>query len=409
MAYTNLTTGSSGEEVRKLQNALMSVGYDVGSSGADGKFGPATSAAVKKYQKDKGLTVDGIAGKNTLSVLFGNASSGASSGSTSRPSSRKNTAASSPTLTAPAMSYDAGSDQAYQEALKALLEAQKNAPTYANSYEGQLKDLYDRIVNRDKFRYDLNEDALYQQYARQYAEKGRMAMMDTMGQAAALTGGYASTYGQAVGQQQYDAYLQQLNDVIPELYQMAYGQYQDEGERMQQQYAMLGDLADDEYSKYRDAYNQWLTERDYAQGNADTAYDRGYNQWLQRLNQYNTDRDYQLNKENADRQYQLQLEQFRWQQEQAAQEAAARAASSSGGGSSGGGSGGSKGSGSKSSGSSGGGSMTWQEFMKRVPSQAAYGANSASYRGYIEREIDKYGDQLSDADIQKLIEIYGLR
>ena len=231
--------------------------------------------------------------------------------------------------------YDAAGDQAYQEALKALLEAQKNAPTYANSYEDQLKDLYDRIVNRDKFRYDINQDELYQQYAKQYAEKGRMAMMDTMGQAAALTGGYASTYGQAVGQQQYDAYLQQLNDVVPELYQMAYQQYQDEGERMQQQYGMLGDLADDEYSKYRDAYNQWLTERDYAQGNADTAYDRGYNQWLQQWNQFNTDRNYQLEKENADRQYQLQLEQFRWQQEQQAQ--AAAAAKSSGGGSSGGG------------------------------------------------------------------------
>ena len=100
--------------------------------------------------------------------------------------------------------------------------------------------------------YDINQDELYQQYAKQYAEKGRMAMMDTMGQAAALTGGYASTYGQAVGQQQYDAYLQQLNDVVPELYQMAYQQYQDEGDRMQQQYGMLGDLADDDYSKYRE-------------------------------------------------------------------------------------------------------------------------------------------------------------
>lgn len=63
--YNKLSIGSSGEEVRKLQNALMSAGYDVGSSGADGKFGPSTSAAVKKYQKDMGLSVDGVAGKNT--------------------------------------------------------------------------------------------------------------------------------------------------------------------------------------------------------------------------------------------------------------------------------------------------------------------------------------------------------
>ena len=211
-----------------------------------------------------------------------------------------------------------------------------------------MQEALDAIRKRKKFSYDLNGDALYQQYKDKYVQQGKQAMQDTMGQAAALTGGYASTYGQAVGQQQYDAYLQQLNDVVPELYQMAYQQYQDEGDRMQQQYGMLGDLADDEYSKYRDAYNQWLTERDYAQGNADTAYDRGYNQWLQQWNQFNTDRNYQLEKENADRQYQLQLEQFRWQQEQAAQAQAAAAAKSSGGGSSSGGSGGSKNTGSSS-------------------------------------------------------------
>ena len=228
----------------------------------------------------------------------------------------------------------------------AQLEAQKPGDWTGGQYGQQMQDALDAIRNRKKFCYDLNSDALYQQYKDKYVQQGRQAMQDTMGQAAALTGGYASTYGQAVGQQQYDAYLQQLNDVVPELYQMAYQQYQDEGDRMQQQYGMLGDLADDEYSKYRDAYNQWLTERDYAQGNADTAYDRGYNQWLQQWNQFNTDRNYQLEKENADRQYQLQLEQFRWQQEQAAQ--AAAAAKSSGGGSSSGGSGGSKNTGSSS-------------------------------------------------------------
>lgn len=219
----------------------------------------------------------------------------------------------------------------------AQLEAQKPGDWTGGQYGQQMQEALDAIRKRKKFSYDLNGDALYQQYKDKYVQQGKQAMQDTMGQAAALTGGYASTYGQAVGQQQYDAYLQQLNDVVPELYQMAYQQYQDEGDRMQQQYGMLGNLADDEYSKYRDAYNQWLTERDYAQGNADTAYDRGYNQWLQQWNQFNTDRNYQLEKENADRQYQLQLEQFRWQQEQAAQAQAAAAAKSSGGGSSGGG------------------------------------------------------------------------
>ena len=147
------------------------------------------------------------------------------------------------------MRYDPASDAAYQQALSALTAANKNAPTYAGSYDGQLADLYDQIVNRDKFSYSVNDDALYQQYAQQYAQAGRLAMQDTMGQAAALTGGYGSSYGQSVGQQQYDAYLQRLNDVVPELYNAAYGRYQDEGSALAQQYAMMGDLRNQEYAQ----------------------------------------------------------------------------------------------------------------------------------------------------------------
>ena len=109
-----------------------------------------------------------------------------------------------------------------------------------------MQDIYNQIVNRDKFKYDLNSDMLYQQYKDQYEILGQLAMMDTMGQAAALTGGYGSTYGQMVGQQQYDAYLQQLNDVVPELYGMALDQYNAESDRLMQQYGMVGDMRDDE-------------------------------------------------------------------------------------------------------------------------------------------------------------------
>lgn len=179
----------------------------------------------------------------------------------------------------PQYSYDASSDEAYMNALTALQQAQGNKPTYAGTYDGALQDLYDQIVNRDKFQYDLNGDMLYQQYKDSYANMGRMAMMDTMGQAAALTGGYGSSYGQSVGQQQYDAYLQQLNDVVPELYGMALDQYNAEGDRMMQQYGMLSDMQDDEYARYMDDMNQYWANVDRAQAQADAAYNRGYENW----------------------------------------------------------------------------------------------------------------------------------
>lgn len=340
--YNKLSIGSSGEEVRKLQNALMSAGYDVGSSGADGKFGPSTSAAVKKYQKDMGLSVDGVAGKNTQGALYGN--SGNTTGKSTVPSSTGTVRPTTRTTTSktPTLTYDAAGDQAYQEALKALLEAQKNAPTYANSYEDQLKDLYDRIVNRDKFRYDINQDELYQQYAKQYAEKGRMAMMDTMGQAAALTGGYGSTYGQAVGQQQYDAYLQNLNDVVPELYQLALSRYQMEGDDLKTQYSLLADQYQQEYGQYRDKVGDWQTDRNFLSGRYDSERNLDYGMWGDARDFAYTDyrngiadeqwrRQYEESVRQFNEQMALSREQFAWQQAQAQ---AAAAAKSSGSGSS---------------------------------------------------------------------------
>jgi peptidoglycan hydrolase-like protein with peptidoglycan-binding domain len=52
-----------------MQQMLIDRGYDVGGTGADGKFGPKTAAAVKQFQQDFGLQVDGIAGDQTMSAL----------------------------------------------------------------------------------------------------------------------------------------------------------------------------------------------------------------------------------------------------------------------------------------------------------------------------------------------------
>ena len=91
-------------------------------------------------------------------------------------------------------------------------------------------------LNREDFQYDLNGDALYRQYKDRYTQLGKAAMQDTMGQAAALTGGYGSSYAQSVGQQAYNSYMQQLGDVVPELYQLAYDRYRDKGDRLYKTY-----------------------------------------------------------------------------------------------------------------------------------------------------------------------------
>ena len=64
-----LRRGDRGTYVTLLQTKLIQRGYDCGRWGADGAFGAATEDAVKRFQRDSGLTVDGIVGENTWNAL----------------------------------------------------------------------------------------------------------------------------------------------------------------------------------------------------------------------------------------------------------------------------------------------------------------------------------------------------
>ncbi len=69
IAPRTLRKGDSGTDVKELQEALLREGYDLGSYGADGKFGSETLSAVRAFQHDNGLTPDGIVGPKTLAAL----------------------------------------------------------------------------------------------------------------------------------------------------------------------------------------------------------------------------------------------------------------------------------------------------------------------------------------------------
>lgn len=182
--------------------------------------------------------------------------------------------------------YDPFSYDAYRESdtvkqAEAALQAQIAAKpgAYKSPWQTQLSETMQKILNRDPFSYDLNGDALYQQYKDRYIQQGKMAMQDTMGKAAAMTGGYGNSYAQSVGQQAYQASLGQLNDVIPELYQMAYDQYNQQGQDLYNQYAMLGAEEDRSYGRHRDEVGDWQTERDYLAGRFDSERDYDYGRY----------------------------------------------------------------------------------------------------------------------------------
>lgn len=282
--YTQVGKGSKGSSVTELQKRLNQNGYNLAE---DGVFGDKTLSAVRDYQANNNLAVDGIVGNKTWGALrSGNTTPSNSQPSQptqpSQPSNRQ------PTASAPAASQESAQGGFTYEDYKesdtvaqafAALEQQLGAKpgAYESTWQGQINSIIDRILNREDFSYDVNSDALYQQYKDQYSSLGKLAMQDTMGQAAALTGGYGSSYASTAGNQAYQSYLSQLNEVVPELYGMARDQYNQEGQEMYNQYSLLADQDIQDYGRYVDKYNQWASERDHLQGvyNDERSFDYG--------------------------------------------------------------------------------------------------------------------------------------
>lgn len=67
--FYTVRRGCLGGAVRRLQEWLTDAGYDIGQSGIDGDFGRATEAALRKFQHERGLQVDGICGQRTWGEL----------------------------------------------------------------------------------------------------------------------------------------------------------------------------------------------------------------------------------------------------------------------------------------------------------------------------------------------------
>ena len=204
---TNLSYGSRGDEVASLQKQLNAAGY---SLAVDGIYGAATDAAVRDYQSRNALAVDGVVGPVTMNSLF---------------------------------------------------EKGGGIGRYESPVGGRMATLYEMMTNRPTFTYDPENDAVYRYYRRQYTTAAAQARDDTLGRTAALTGGYASTYGLSAAQQDYLNYINKLWGVLPTLYQQAYNRYRNEGNDLRAEYSAL--LAKDKvaYQQYQDYVKQYEAAR----------------------------------------------------------------------------------------------------------------------------------------------------
>lgn len=292
--YSPINYGPQPDAVKKLRKLSGQGDYTLDENGSSGA---KTQGAVKQNQQGNGL------GAETMSSTLSTYMSDNTDDAAATDAAESIAAEVSDSVNSGVRQNSYTESDAVRQAYELLQQQIANQPgDYQSTWQSQLNDIIQQIMNREKFSYDLNGDALYQQYKDKYIQQGKMAMLDTMGQAQAMTGGYGNSYAQSVGQQAYQAQLQNLNDVVPELYQMALDQYNQEGQDLYNQYSLLGAQEEQDYSRYRDSVSDYYTE-------------------LSRLlDQYNTEREFDYGQYSDDRAYEYQggrdqVEDEQWQAE----------------------------------------------------------------------------------------------
>lgn len=227
-----------------------------------------------------------------------------------------------------------GSYEASQEvraAREKLAQYQQEQPAaYASQYQSRIDGLLDRILNREGFTYNFDADPLYRSYKDQYIHNGRLAMQDTLADAAAATGGYGSSYAAAAGSGAYQNYLDRLNGKIPELYSAALAAYKADGEQMQSALSQLTAREKADRTAYEDTVADYYKGLSAYAAQAQNAYEADYGEYenwrkaTQDMRDYYAGQEQQTEKSRqSERAYALALAKYqenirRWEAEQAA-------------------------------------------------------------------------------------------
>lgn len=201
---------------------------------------------------------------------------------------------------------------------------------YQSSYQEKIDALLDEILNRGPFQYSFDADPLYQQYKDSAVRSARLAMQDTMANAAAGAGGYGSSYAVAAGSQAYQNSMAGLDGVLPQLYQAALDRWTAEENARRGRLSELTALEKNAQSAYEDAVRDYYTGLGYYTDAAESAYSRDYRAYadlregLADLRDYYAGQEQQSVKNAQSRaEYELAVKKYeesirQWEAEQAA-------------------------------------------------------------------------------------------
>lgn len=145
-------------------------------------------------------------------------------------------------------------------------------------YTARLQNMLGGIL-KSKFSYDADNDAAYQAYKAQYQAQGRKDMLDTMGQMASATGGYASSAATTAGNAANQAQLNNLSNTQSQLLSLAYQKYDQQQQGKQNAYDLLNGVNQQQYGQYQDAVGNAYNKMDYNTNRFNTSYSNGYTKW----------------------------------------------------------------------------------------------------------------------------------
>ena len=167
-------------------------------------------------------------------------------------------------------------DDVYDRAIAYIMGGSsytEKKPEYKSSYDDDIEKLYRELSEVKKFSYNPYDDDLYEYYRKQYIREGNRAMEDLLGELSMNTGGIASSYAASAAAQSLNYYNEKLSDIIPELYDDAYGKYLDGISRKEKNLEILTDLRNDEYEKYLDSIDIFNDDRDFEYKQSRDAYE----------------------------------------------------------------------------------------------------------------------------------------
>ena len=258
----------------------------------------------------------------------------------------------------PDFSYDQEApeyDNKYEEEQDAILDQigkypdfswDQEAPTYTNPYEQLQKELLDQLLNRDDFTWSTDTDPVFGEYQKQYLREGERATANALAQAAAASGGQTSSYAATAASQAGNYYASQLSDMIPELYNQAYQRYLSEYEQLANDLGVVNTQQQLDYKEYLDRLGQYNTDKNFAYQQYLDDYNKllsyldavngqeqmDYQEYKDKLGQFNVDKEFAyqqyldnynqlqsylegLQKAN-DSEYQQYVDQLDWEREQ---------------------------------------------------------------------------------------------